>query len=60
MPTLEDVKKIAEKVTGWSRPKPGAIEAIRTNARPGRGMTLTFLYGPAFAEGRSPFHRGKA
>ena len=28
MPMLEDVKKIAEKVTGWSRPKPGALSGL--------------------------------
>jgi hypothetical protein len=25
---LEDVKKIAEKVTGWSRPKPSALSGL--------------------------------
>lgn len=28
MPMLEDVKKIAEKVTGWSRPKPSALSGL--------------------------------
>jgi hypothetical protein len=28
MPMLEDVKKIAEKVTGWSRPKRSALSGL--------------------------------
>jgi hypothetical protein len=28
MPMLEDVKKIAEKVSGWSRPKPSALSGL--------------------------------
>ena len=42
MPMLEDVKKIAEKVTGWSRPKRAPSAALSANARPVRsGSRMT-------------------
>jgi len=39
MPMLEDVKKIAEKVTGWSRPKRSALSGL---IRPCNASTFRF------------------